>query len=425
MGDYWERNTKVYYYDLHTNALGQVDITFDLQVTNTDQNSVYYTCTPSDLEQTWAVGAVRKEKHDSFASEEEFKEYLLTAGNGFPIIKSGAADGNLMYDCEWAMLTPGDYLLYAVACYSDGWSCEILSDLTYVPFTIKERTFSDASVELPLIVYDGDELVAYDPEQYPASTYAGKAAVNIVATPDPSCAEYYVCTQNRPASAMEGLSPDTLIGVIQAYGQQVSGNSPATFGVILSWNYNNVCALSVGVDSNGIGSSRLEQARARAVYVPRDAGSGRFAPHQRTGCHAAPDGRRRAAGHEASNGRQAAGRPEAGNRREPRPQADRAGRRQVLHPGRAQAGKRVRQSQRFQRPLILPAVRPKHGRNSRTLRWPPCSRYGGRHVLQRNLSQKLCTGETSERKNKSDISRHAGPLPLQKHSSKYLIRYFV
>lgn len=252
VGDYWERNTKVYYYDLHTNALGQVDITFDLQVTNTDQNSVYYTCTPSDLEQTWAVGAVRKEKHDSFASEEEFKEYLLTAGNGFPIIKSGAADGNLMYDCEWAMLTPGDYLLYAVACYSDGWSCEILSDLTYVPFTIKERTFSDASVELSLIVYDGDELVAYDPKQYPAGTYAGKAAVDIIATPDPSCAEYYVCTQNRPASAMEGLTPDTLIGVIQAYGQQVSGNSPAAFGVILSWNYNNVCALSVGVDSNGI-----------------------------------------------------------------------------------------------------------------------------------------------------------------------------
>lgn len=251
VGDYYERNTKVNYYTLHTNKLGAVDITFDLQVTETTQSTVSYFCTPSDLEQTWAVGAVRKDKHDSFASEEEFKEYLLTAGNGFPIINTGAAEGTLMYDCEWSLLQPGDYLLYAVACYNSNSSYTILSDLTYLPFTIEERTFSDASTEIELIVYDGDDLVAYDPVTFPAADYAGMAAIDIVVTPAASCASYYVCAQNRPADAMESLFIDTLIGLIKAYGQQVSGNAQGVFGIALPWNYNNYCVMSMGVDSDG------------------------------------------------------------------------------------------------------------------------------------------------------------------------------
>lgn len=252
VGDYYERNTKVNYYTLHTNKLGAVDITFDLQVTETTQSTVSYFCTPSDLEQTWAVGAVRKDKHDSFASEEEFKEYLLTAGNGFPIINTGAAEGTLMYDCEWSLLQPGDYLLYAVACYNSNSSYTILSDLTYLPFTIEERVLSDAATEIELIVYDGDELVAYDPEKFPAEDYAGKAAIDIVFTPNTACAAYYVCLQSRPASVMEGLFIDTLIEVIKAYGDKIEGNASATFGVALPWEYNNYCIMGMGVDSNGM-----------------------------------------------------------------------------------------------------------------------------------------------------------------------------
>lgn len=252
VGDYYERNTSVNYFTLHTNKLGMVDITFDLQVTEATQSSVSYHCTPSDPEQTWVVGAVLKEKHDSFASEEEFKEYLLTAGNGFPIVNKGEADGSLMYDCEWGLFQPGDYLLYAVACYTDGTNYTILSDLTYVPFTIEERVLSDAATEIELIVYDGDELVAYDPEKFPAEDYAGKAAVDIVFTPNTACAAYYVCLQSRPASVMEGLFIDTLIEVIKAYGDKIEGNAPATFGVTLPWEYNNYCIMGMGVDSNGM-----------------------------------------------------------------------------------------------------------------------------------------------------------------------------
>lgn len=252
VGDYYERNTSVNYFTLHTNKLGMVDITFDLQVTEATQSSVSYHCTPSDPEQTWVVGAVLKEKHDSFASEEEFKEYLLTAGNGFPIVNKGEADGSLMYDCEWGLFQPGDYLLYAVACYTDGTNYTILSDLTYVPFTIEERVLSDAATEIELIVYDGDELVAYDPEKFPAEDYAGKAAVDIVFTPNTACAAYYVCLQSRPASVMEGLFIDTLIEVIKAYGDKIEGNAPATFGVALPWEYNNYCIMGMGVDSNGM-----------------------------------------------------------------------------------------------------------------------------------------------------------------------------
>lgn len=251
VGEYYERNTEVFYYEMHTNRLGKVDITFDLQVTAASQSSVDYTCTPSDPDQTWAVGAVSKAKHDSFASEAEFAEYIKTAGNGCSIINTGTAKGSLMYDCEWSLFQPGEYLLYAVACYSDGWTCDILSDFTYVPFTIKERTFSDAEVSLELIVYDGDELVACDPEKYPAAQYAGKAAVDIVVTPSASCAEYYVCAQGRPASAMEGLFVDTLIGIIKS-GERVAGNQPSAFGITLPWNANNNCVMAVGVDSNGI-----------------------------------------------------------------------------------------------------------------------------------------------------------------------------
>ena len=111
VGDYYERNTAVNYYKLHTNKLDEVDITFDLQITSKNESTVTYISTPSDLEQTWTVGAVRKEKYESFASEEEFKEFLLTAGNGFPIINTGVASGTLMYDYEWGLLQPGDYLL--------------------------------------------------------------------------------------------------------------------------------------------------------------------------------------------------------------------------------------------------------------------------------------------------------------------------
>ena len=254
VGDYYERNTNVNYYTLHTNSMGKVDITFDLEVTATDQSSVSYFCTPSDLEQTWAVGAVLKEKHDSFASEEEFATYLLTAGNGFPILKSGADGGNLMYDCEWGSIKPGEYLLYAVACYSDGWSYEILSDFTYTPFTIKERTYSNANVKIDLVVYDGDELVAYDPVTFPAADYAGMAAIDIVVTPDASCAEYYICTQNRPAEVMEGMGDSGLVDVIKAWGMNVPGNAQGIYGVSLPWEYNNSCVMGIGVDANGLES---------------------------------------------------------------------------------------------------------------------------------------------------------------------------
>lgn len=252
VGEYFERNTEVNYYEVSTNRLDKVDITFDLTVTATDESSVSYLCKPSDPDQTWAVGAVRKEKYETFASDEEFAAYLQTAGNGFPILKNGEAEGNLMYDCEWATLTPGDYLLYAVACYSDGWTCEVLSDFTFTPFTIKERVFSEADVALSLKVYDGDDLVAADPVKYPAATYSGRAAVDIVATPSAACAEYYVATQSRPASVMEGMDVATLIYVAKAYGVRVEGNEPSAFGVVVSWNANNVCALAFGIDSNGV-----------------------------------------------------------------------------------------------------------------------------------------------------------------------------
>lgn len=266
VGDYYERNTAVNYYKLHTNKLDEVDITFDLQITSKNESTVSYICTPSDLEQTWTVGAVRKEKYESFASEEEFKEYLLTAGNGFPIINTGVASGTLMYDCEWGMLQPGDYLLYAMACYTDYTTYTILSDLTYLPVTIEKRILSDAVAEIELIVYDGDELVAYDPDKYPAANYAGKAAIDIIFTPNETCAAYYVCLQSRPASVMEGMSTDTLIGLIEAMGDKYEDNQQRAFGVALPWNYNNYCIMGLGLNSEGVAG----QPTITSLNVSRD-----------------------------------------------------------------------------------------------------------------------------------------------------------
>ena len=266
VGDYYERNTAVNYYKLHTNKLDEVDITFDLQITSKNESTVSYICTPSDLEQTWTVGAVRKEKYESFASEEEFKEFLLTAGNGFPIINTGVASGTLMYDYEWGLLQPGDYLLYAMACYTDYTTYTILSDLTYLPVTIEERVLSDALAEIELIVYDGDELVAYDPDKYPAASYAGKAAVDIIFTPNETCAAFYVCLQSRPASVMEGMSTDTLIGLIEALGDKYEDNQQRAFGVALPWNYNNYCIMGLGLNSEGVAG----QPTITSLNVSRD-----------------------------------------------------------------------------------------------------------------------------------------------------------
>lgn len=297
VGDYYERTTKVYYYTLHTNSLDKVDITFDLKVTSTDQSSVYYACTPSDLNQSWAVGTVKKEKHDSFASEEEFVEYLKTAGNGFAIMNMGVATGSLMYDCEWGLIEPGEYLLYAVACYSDGWTYEVLSDLTYVPYTISERTFSDATVDISLVVYDGNELAAYNPAKY--SEYGGKAAISILFTPAASCVEYYTCYQARTAEAMQGLYMDMLIdNVIKGYGDLNPGNSPTSYMMALPWDAAENCIMAVGVNAQGVDGYpsvvSLKVSRDQAVpFDPESVAAAR--PVKRAGTYTAPSVPKRSA----------------------------------------------------------------------------------------------------------------------------------
>lgn len=255
VGDYYERNTDVNYFTVHTSSHGKLDISFDLEITSKTRSSVSFNCSPSDLQQTWTVGAVKADRLDSFSSDEEFAEFLKTSGNGFPILHTGEDSGSLMYDCEWGMLSPGDYYLYAVACYSDGISYEVLSDFTYMPFTLEERKLGSAGVELSLTVYKGDDLVAYDSSKYPSSEYAGKAAVLATCVPDQACTAYYVCQQARSAESMGYLDMDTLIDyVIKNLGLRVEGNASSSYLIALPWNAVNNCLLALGVDAEGLES---------------------------------------------------------------------------------------------------------------------------------------------------------------------------
>lgn len=170
--------------------------TFDFKIDNLKARSVDITVVPSDpsVSYHWDLFEADMTEEEIRTMFQENIDYQIEMGwvaDALEFWQWTVVRGNNSY--SWTTLTPeSSYKVMAVAI--DMTTGEYATDFVFHEFTTPEAVLSDATVELDLKWYDGDELYEYDPGMYAA--FKDKAYTDVQASVSGPVAHYYYTVFN-------------------------------------------------------------------------------------------------------------------------------------------------------------------------------------------------------------------------------------
>lgn len=251
-----ERTTEVVIENFRTSEVPMSDMSLEINVTDMSYSSVTVDIRPSIEGEDYVYGIMTSEQYMALGGDPEtVRDSIALNGADYSVASAdGDVQTNLYLDIEYGFIVPGqDYVVFAFGCSywyptTDLYVCEI---------TTPEREVSDAFVETVLTVFNGDDLVAYDPDKYPSETYSGQAAVYIRLIPNSDVSSYYQWIELRSADYMNGLNYDVLLAAIKSNGTYYGDASPRAFIGAVPWEYQNYCMITLGVDASGADGAPL------------------------------------------------------------------------------------------------------------------------------------------------------------------------
>lgn len=261
-----ERTTDVVLKPFRTGEVPQSDMRLDIEVVKSTYSDVTVNITSTSETDEYQFGIMTKRMYDSLGGNNNaVRDRILADYTAFALNAGiGSLSQQTMYlDADYDFIRPGeDYVVFAFGC--SYWYAT--TDMFTAECSTPERNISDASVDIRITVYDGNDFVAYDPVKYPESKYGNQAVVDIQFVPNAATASWYGWMETKSAEYMNGLNYDVLLGAIKAYGTFF--DSPATGRTtgLIPWEYQNICVLSLGVGADGEDGAPV----IKSLYVTRD-----------------------------------------------------------------------------------------------------------------------------------------------------------
>lgn len=246
-----ERTTEVVLEPFTTTEVPQSDMTFEINVTETAYSYVTLSITPSVKDEEYMYGLIPLELYQSLGSDPNtVRDQLIAHQSDYAFSSTtGDMEQSLRTDMQYNFIKPGEtYIAFAFGC--SYW--HPTTDMYTLKCSTPERTVSDARVDIILTVFDGNDMVAYDPAAYPAETYKDNAVVLIQFQPNSETATWYGWTETRSADYMNGLNYDILLGAIKSNGTFFNSPTAGSSSGVIPWDYQNYSVLSLGVDENGV-----------------------------------------------------------------------------------------------------------------------------------------------------------------------------
>ena len=245
-----ERTTDVGIFKFSTAEVPRSDMTFRVSVESADYSSITVNVSPSSQDETYVMGIITEAQYQSLGSDPDAVAEDACRNNTDHALyqNQGEVSQRIYYDYDYDFVRPGTvYYVFVFGC--SYWNQT--TDVTLVRCETPEREVSDASVRIDVTVYDGNDLVEFDPEKYPASTWSDIAALRIEFIPTSGTDHWYGWIEERSAEYMQGLNLDVLLGAIKANGSRFPGTSSGVSVLGVPWNYSNCAALALGVDADG------------------------------------------------------------------------------------------------------------------------------------------------------------------------------
>ena len=245
-----ERTTDVGIFKFSTAEVPRSDMTFRVSVESADYSSITVSVSPSSQDETYVMGIITEAQYQSLGSDPDAVAEDACRNNTDHALyqNQGEVSQRIYYDYDYDFVRPGTvYYVFVFGC--SYWNQT--TDVTLVRCETPEREVSDASVRIDVTVYDGNDLVEFDPEKYPASTWSDIAALRIEFIPTSGTDHWYGWIEERSAEYMQGLNLDVLLGAIKANGSRFPGTSSGVSVLGVPWNYSNCAALALGVDADG------------------------------------------------------------------------------------------------------------------------------------------------------------------------------
>lgn len=245
-----ERTTGVSHTTFTTSDVQPSDMTLTLSVGQTTYNSAHITVRPSSDDEEYVLTVLPIEDFEKFGGDlNAIRDEICANPNLYCTeILTGFNSLNVGSVWDYSYIEAGRAYV-AVAFGATYWYPT--TDAFGATFSTPEREVSDAYVDIEVTVYDGNDLVAADPVEYPASQWKDRAAIQIDFVPNSSTAAWYGWLEERASDYMEGLNYDVLLQAIMKFGQLFNNSNPGSALVSAPWNYKNYSAVSLGLDADG------------------------------------------------------------------------------------------------------------------------------------------------------------------------------
>lgn len=245
-----ERTTEVSVTKFTTAAVEPSDMTLSLTVGKTNYSDVTVSVVSSSQSEQYVLTIVPMADYDMMGNDPDQLINTICSDHTsyYTEILTGNQTKTFRYSWNYKFIEPGtDYV--AVAFGASYWYPTTRAFVT--PLSTPARDVSDALVEINLTVFDGNDLVSFDPVKYPESKWKDRAAIKIDFVPNSSTATWYGWLETRNADYMRELNYDVLLQAIKKFGQFFDNPAPGNTLVQTPWNYENYSAISLGADSNG------------------------------------------------------------------------------------------------------------------------------------------------------------------------------
>lgn len=245
-----DRTTDVSLTTFTTADVQASDMTLDIIVGEVTYNSAEITVRPSSETEEYVLTIIPAEDFEAYGGDARAVRDEICA-NQSKYCKEVLTGTNTIYAgyvWDYGYISPGkEYVVIAFG--ASYW--HPTTEAFAKAFATPERDVSDATADIKVTVYDGNDLVASDPDTYPEAKWKDRAAILIEFIPNSSTASWYGWLETRSSEYMHGLNYDVLLLAIKKYGQFFNNSKPGNALVSAPWNYQNYCAVSLAVDAEG------------------------------------------------------------------------------------------------------------------------------------------------------------------------------
>lgn len=245
-----DRTTEVSITRFTTKEVEPSDMTLSISVNKTTYSDVTVSVLSSSQSEQYALTIVPVSDYELLGNDPDKLVSTICSdpSSYYTEILSGNQTKTLSYTWKNQFIAPGTQYI-AVAFGTSYWHPTTKAFMTAL--ATPARDVSDATVDIKLTVFEGNDLVEYDPVKYPESKWKDRAAIKIEFLPNASTATWYGWLETRNADYMKELNYDVLLQAIKKFGQHFDNPAPGSALVQTPWNYENYSAISLGVDSDG------------------------------------------------------------------------------------------------------------------------------------------------------------------------------